>query len=314
MPWWYKIWQRSGYNPTQEKTSQETQKSLIKFLEPTRKPKVIYTDNSLEFGKSCEGLSWNHCTSTPHRSETNGIAERAPRRVKEGTSVVLLQSGLDKEWWADSMEFFTYLRNVTDLLSDGKTPHERRFGMPFIGPVIPPFGAMVEYHPISAKDISRLHQFGPKVLPGVFLGYVLYAGRIWKGDIMIADIEELEETDASEIHARRLNANGVLTPMKGDNFIFPVADGTVKTTGGDRRLRPSTLIRDHPERGEEQEVFRGESDGLSSPNPLQDDSTRDDAEAENDFWSVTGDFIYRHHVEPRVFNCTCRKKNLFLFR
>ena len=65
------------------KTSQETQKNLMKFLEPTRKPKVIYTDNSLEFGKSCEELPWNHCTSTPHRSETDGIAERAVRRVKE---------------------------------------------------------------------------------------------------------------------------------------------------------------------------------------------------------------------------------------
>ena len=58
----------------------------------------------------------------PHRSETNGIAERAVRRVKEGTSAVLLQSGVDEKWWADSMECFTYLRNVTDLLSDGKTP------------------------------------------------------------------------------------------------------------------------------------------------------------------------------------------------
>ena len=47
--------------------------------------------------------------------------------------------------------------------------------MPLNGPVIP-FGAMVEYHPTSAKDISRLHQFGSKVLPGKFLGYVLYAG------------------------------------------------------------------------------------------------------------------------------------------
>ena len=72
--------------PCKTKTSQETQRSLQKFLEPGRKPKVIYTDNSLEFGKSCEDLSWNHFTSTPHRSETNGIAERAVRRVKEGTS------------------------------------------------------------------------------------------------------------------------------------------------------------------------------------------------------------------------------------
>ena len=162
-PLWYKIWQHSGYNHSHvQQFFRKTQKSLHKFLEPTRKPKVIYTDNSFEFGKSCEDLSWNHCT---HRSETNGIAERAVRRIKEGTSAVLLQSGLDAKGWADSMECSCYLRNIQDLLSDWKTPHERRFGVPFYGPVIP-FGAMEEYQPISAKDLSRLHQFGPKVLPG----------------------------------------------------------------------------------------------------------------------------------------------------
>ena len=139
--------------PCKTKTSQETQKSLQKFLEPNRKPKVIYTDNSLEFGKACEDLSWNHCTSTPHRSETNGIAERAVRRVKEGTFVVLLQSGLNENWWADSMECYTYLRKIHDLLSVWKTPCERRFGQPFSGPIIP-FGSLVEYHPITAKDQS----------------------------------------------------------------------------------------------------------------------------------------------------------------
>ena len=68
--------------------------------------------------------------------------------MKEGTSVVLLQSGLDNEWWADSMECYCYQRNIQDVLSDGKTPCERRFGMPFDGPVIP-FGAMFEHHVIS---------------------------------------------------------------------------------------------------------------------------------------------------------------------
>ena len=82
-------WMRSY--PCKSKTSQETQKSLQKFLEPDRKPKVIYTDNSLEFGKACEELAWNQCTSTPHISETNGVAERAVRRMKEGTSAVLLR-------------------------------------------------------------------------------------------------------------------------------------------------------------------------------------------------------------------------------
>ena len=107
-----------------------------------------------EFGKACKNLSWNHCTSTPHRSETNGIAERAVRRVKEGTSAVLLQSGLKESSWADSMECYTYLRNVTDLLSDGKTPCERRFGQPLKGPIIP-FGSLVEYHPILLQRTSQ---------------------------------------------------------------------------------------------------------------------------------------------------------------
>ena len=87
------------------------------------------------------------------------------------------------------MECYCYLRNIQDLLSDWKTPYERRFGVPLNGPVIP-FGATVEYHSISAKDTSRLHQFGPKVLPGKFIGYVLYVRRIWKGNILVADIEE----------------------------------------------------------------------------------------------------------------------------
>ena len=116
--------------PCKNITSQETQRSLQKFLEPDRNPKVIYTDNSLEFGKACEDLSWNHCTSTPHRSEPNGIGERAVRRVKEGTSAVLLQSGLNESWWAGSMECYLSAKRHRSL-SDGKTPYERRFGQPF---------------------------------------------------------------------------------------------------------------------------------------------------------------------------------------
>ena len=59
-------------------------------------------------------------------------------------------------------------------------PYERRFGKPCKGPIIP-FGSLVEYYPISAKDQSRIHQFEKKVLPGLFLGYALYAGGNLEG-------------------------------------------------------------------------------------------------------------------------------------
>ena len=212
------------------------------------------------------------------------ITERAVRRVKEGTSAVLLQSGLNESWWADPMECYTHLRNVKDLFSDGKTPYERRFGKPFKGPVIP-FGSLVEYHPITAKDQSRIHQFGKKVSPGLFLGYVLYAGGIWKGDVLIADLEELETMDASEIFPKQ----GV--------FIFPIADGRIKTPGGDQELRTSTLIRPRPIQGDGHIDFLGESEG-SLPQPH--DSLPDAGEAIHDIWSMSRSFIYRHHVEPRV--------------
>ena len=41
-----------------------------------------------------------------------GLLKEQYGRVKEGTSAVLLQSGLNEKWWADSMECYTYLRNV----------------------------------------------------------------------------------------------------------------------------------------------------------------------------------------------------------
>ena len=80
---------------------------------------------------------------------------------------------------------------------------------------------------------------------------------------MVADVDGLDQMDASGLHARRLNAKDVLTTKKGEIFIFPDADGPVEISGGDQVLRTSTLIRDSPDRGDEQDTLRGESD-LSS--------------------------------------------------
>ena len=62
-------------------------------------------------------------------------------------------------------------------------------------------------------------------------------------------------------------------------------------------MRTSTLVRPRPIQGESNIDFLGESEG-SLPQPQ--DSLPDAGEAINDFWSMSGSFIYRHHVEPRV--------------
>ena len=102
--------------------------------------------------------------------------------------------------------------------------------------------------------------------------------------------------DASEIYSKRLNAKGSDISQKGE-FIFSNRRWTNQTLGGGQDLRTSTLTRQRSVRGESHVDFLGESEG-SLPPPH--DSFPDAGEAINDFWSMSGNFIYRHQVEPRV--------------
>ena len=175
---WYKILLLNGLNHIRVKRNLHMRRREVYQNSWSRRTdrKLFTQTTRWNLGKHVKVSSWNHRTSTPHRSDTNGIAERAVRRVKEGTSAVLLQSGLDERWWSDSMECYCCLRNIQDLLGEGKTPYEWRFGEPLKGPMIP-FGALIEYHPISSKRQSRIHQFGKKVLPGIFLKLWASRGR-----------------------------------------------------------------------------------------------------------------------------------------
>ena len=103
--------------------------------------------------------------------------------------------------------------------------------------------------------------------------------------------------DASEIYSKRLKAKEVIFHKENGNFIFTIEDGRIKPLGRDQDLRTSTLIRHRPIQGESHLDFLGESEG-SLPPPH--DSFLDACEAMNGFWSMSGNFIYLHHVQPRV--------------
>ena len=86
-------------------------------------------------------------------------------------------------------------------------------------------------------------------------------------------------------------------PNKKENLFFQSQMGRIKTLGWDQELRTSTLVWHRPIQGESNIDFLGESE-RSLPPPQE--SFPDAGEAINDFWSMSGNFIYRHHVEPRV--------------
>ena len=95
-------------------------------------------------------------------------------------------------------------------------------------------------------------------------------------------------------------------PKLVNNMVNPVADVKVKLSGGDQVLKKSTLIRDHPERGEVQEDLLGESEVF--PPTTRPDSQQDEGEARNDFWSIAGNYICRHRIKTRIKHCVPRKE------
>jgi len=189
------------------KSSEDTVKAIKRFLGPQTKCKYIYTDNSEELKAASRELGIDHDKSRPHRPQTNGVAERAVRRVKEGTSCTLVQSGWNEAYWPEAMNCFCFLRNAVDTLVDGQTAWEKRFGRPFKGKILP-FGCEINYKPISDKDVSKTHQFGAKMLPGIFMGYKQKSGGGWTGDVFICDSAEIQNAQRfSEIYIKDFAAS-----------------------------------------------------------------------------------------------------------
>ena len=122
-------------------------------------------------------------------------------------------------------------------------------------------------------------------------------GGIWKGDYWLQTLRCWRRWTHLKSTLKDSTLKEVKFTKEKWKIHFPAADGRIKLSGGDQELRTSTLMQEHPIRGESNVDFLGESEG-SLP-PLQD-SFPHAGEAINDFWSMSGNFIYRHHVEPRV--------------
>ena len=171
-------------------SSGDAEESLT-LLTSRRNPRSILMDISHEFVQACEELNWNHERSTPYRSETHGIAERAVRRVKEGTSSVLVN-------WTDLRKASGHLlvglahvwdSNTTPLLLPTRFLEAQTD--PFDGPMIT-FGAVVKCYSSVCRRPSQGPSASANVLIGQFSEYALNAGGCGAGDPFTVDTEDLK--------------------------------------------------------------------------------------------------------------------------
>ena len=152
----------------------ETMSCIQRFLPPLQKLEIIYTDKSKTVIDACQDLQWNHHTSTPHRSETNGNGRKGrPQSERRDSCRTSLK------WTPCRMKGLydlsnCYLRNMHDKMTDVKTAFEMRFGKKFEGPSIP-WEHLLDTFRLSRRT-RRIHQFGKKTLTEIFLRCVSRAG------------------------------------------------------------------------------------------------------------------------------------------
>ena len=103
--------------PCKTKICQETERSLQKFLEPNRKPKVF----TLTILGIWQGLWRSFLDTTQIGNKCDCWGSSAQSETRYVCCIVAIRSG-----W-EMVGRFHGLRNTQDLLSGGKTPHERRW-------------------------------------------------------------------------------------------------------------------------------------------------------------------------------------------
>ena len=178
--------------PVCRKSADDTVHSIQTMCGPCKYGHMtIYSDDSPEIASACHRMQVMHNTAQPFRPETNGIAEQAVRRIKEGTASLLVQSGLNHKWWPMAMRCFCAFMNAIDETWTGHSAYYNRFGQDAGLPLIP-FGCSVDYMPSEKLVVEKLPKFGNKTLPGIFAGYELHHGGRWAQRIFVLDKADLE--------------------------------------------------------------------------------------------------------------------------
>ena len=279
-----------GAYPCKTKNADDTRSCFQHFLGSII-PKKVYTDGSHEFKNALKSLGLPHDVATPHRPQTNGIAERAVKRILEGARCLLKQSGLPEYFWPDAVRCFAFLYNVTVHQHDGKTPYLKRFGSEFDGPLLP-FGSAVSYKPSDDATLATIPKFGERTTPGLFAGYHLHNGCTWSKDLYFYNIAKLQNaTELHHIHHHRVKE--FVVPQR---VVYPVADGTISLLSElDRTPR---LLHDQP-------VLPDIIDTGGDTVPDHDTSDAggpiDTPEivTEPDYWRFSGFSLVRVHRQPR---------------
>ena len=193
------------------KRAEETTSNLRRFLPLEQDLFLFYTNNSLEFTKSCDDLNWKHDKATPLGAETNGIAERAVRWVKEGTSALLVQAGLHQKFVEEKRWNVIEIRGTFKICL---VQYSKTLGLPC---------DFLKRH--KQADTTYLVR---KFSLDFWWSISYFVGGSWIGDLLTVDAEDTKTIPASDIHVARFKTEEIEVPTIISQHVFPCANGSLR--------------------------------------------------------------------------------------
>ena len=152
------------------------------FAGRTDNIKKLYCDNAPDLVAGARHGKWRLVTSTTGMPQTNGLAERGVRTVKEGGRCRVVQAGFSASWWPIALEHLCFSKVITDVAGD--SPYSKRLGRGECRGERISFGALIDFMP---QPETRIYNWGGKAITGLFVGYHTHPGSVWSGDYLVAD-------------------------------------------------------------------------------------------------------------------------------
>ena len=151
-----------------------------------RRIKILKSDRGGEyvhpFKDFCVDHGIIHQTTAPYAPQSNGIAERKNRTLKDTINSLLIQSGLADEMWGEAVLTANYLLNKLPHKKLDKTPYELWHGRRPSYKYLKVWGCLAK---VAIPPPKRV-KIGPKTVDCIFLGYAenssAYRFKVFKSD------------------------------------------------------------------------------------------------------------------------------------
>ncbi|KZV17034.1 hypothetical protein F511_34284 [Dorcoceras hygrometricum] len=158
----------------------------------TSKIKMIRSDRGGEyvapFEEFCSNSGIIHQTTAPYSPQSNGVAERKNRTLKEMMNALLTNSGLPQNLWVEAILTANHILNKIPHKGKDETPYELWKGRK------PSYKYLKVWGCLAKVEVPKLKQvkIGPKTIDCVFIGYALNSSayRFLVHKTEISDISE----------------------------------------------------------------------------------------------------------------------------